>query len=86
MQHLQPRIFIAVLLTLLCSTSELSASDQLKVPTLAPILREVAPSVVALSIKRRPTEDEVLLSGEPDNEDRQVQVAASGVVFDGERG
>ena len=64
--------------------------NTLKIPTLAPIVRNVTPGVVALSIKRRPTDEEILLSGEPGVEagveGRQVQLAASAVIFDAQRG
>ena len=63
-----------------------AVAETLKLPTLAPILRNVTPGVVALSIKRRPTDEEILLSGEPPEEGRQVQAAASGVIFDAQRG
>jgi S1-C subfamily serine protease len=80
------RILIAALVAPLCGVSGLAAAEKFVIPTLAPILRQVTPSVVSLSIKRRATPDEVLLSGAPDTEDSQVQVAASGVILDGKRG
>jgi serine protease Do len=79
-------MLIAALMALVSDASRLSAAEKLNIPTLAPILRQVTPSVVSLSIKRRVAPDEVLLSGAPDTEDSQVQVAASGVILDGKRG
>lgn len=85
MHYLGRKLMAALTLSLMCAASP-AVADTLKLPTLAPILRKVTPGVVALSIKRRPTDEEVLLSGEPPEEGRQVQAAASGVIFDAQRG
>jgi hypothetical protein len=75
----------ALTLSLAC-TALAGVAETPKLATLEPILRNVTPGVVALSIKRRPTEEEILLAGESPEEGRQVQSAASAVIFDAQRG
>ena len=78
---------MALMLSCAWGASDRPTSDIFKLPTLAPILRHVTPGVVAINIKRRQTDEEALLSGEPQAaEVRQVSVAASGVIFDAPRG
>ena len=84
MNYLGQKLMAALTLSFLCGALP-AVAETLKLPTLAPILRNVTPGVVALSIKRRPTDEEILLSGEPPEEGRQVQAAASGVIFDAQR-
>ena len=84
MNYLGRKLMAALTLSLVYAALP-AVAETLKLPTLAPILRNVTPGVVALSIKRRPTDEEILLSGEPPEEGRQVQAAASGVIFDAQR-
>ncbi|MGZ9262196.1 MAG: trypsin-like peptidase domain-containing protein [Candidatus Binatia bacterium] len=85
MNYIGRKLMAALTLSLAC-TALPAVAETLKLTTLEPILRNVTPGVVALSIKRRPTDEEVLLSGEPPQEGRQVQSAASGVIFDAQGG
>ena len=85
MNYLGRKLIVALTLSLVCAARP-AVAETLKLPTLAPILRKVTPGVVALSIKRRPTDEEILLSGEPPEEGRQVQAAASAVIFDAQGG
>jgi serine protease Do/serine protease DegQ len=67
-----------------------------EVPSLAPLLRRITPSVVSIAIRRRMTEEELAMMNDPILQDplglpvpqgeRTIYAAGSGVVIDAEQG
>jgi S1-C subfamily serine protease len=67
-----------------------------KIPSLAPLLRQVTPSVVSIAVRRQMTDEERALTDDPMLQDplappvspgeRNIYAAGSGVIIDGEQG
>ena len=92
---------IAVSIAIVCSLSLASGASATipdfagpQVPSLAPLLREVTPAVVNISVRGRVKEDNPLYRDPvfrqffdvPQQLERQVQATGSGVIVDAERG
>ena len=92
---------IACILTMICSVvltapsfAQLPELGRGKVPTLAPLVRQVTPSVVNISVRGRVKEDNPLFRDPvyrelfelPKHVERELQAVGSGAVVDAERG
>ena len=65
--------------------------DGQSIPSLAPLLRGVTPSVVSIAIRRRMTDEEMTLFSDPRNPpvtaaDRNIYASGSGVIIDSDQG
>jgi serine protease Do len=92
---------ITCILTMICSVvltapsfAQLPELGRGKVPTLAPLVRQVTPSVVNISVRGRVKEDNPLFRDPvyrelfelPQHVERELQAVGSGAVVDAERG